>query len=171
MARPFAIGLSVVLMTVALSGCATGFPTGAGTATITWRGVSGAPLTRPQPYSGTIAGVPVSGDSRSPVPHFPGGHFPPKLILARWTGSFQGQKFDITLSVKTAGLAINPSPTADISGTLGSEPVTGTARAPASHPNILHFVATIGHHHVTGTVKPFNHGSTGKATATFTVTG
>jgi hypothetical protein len=158
-------------MTMALSGCATGFPTGAGTATITWHGISGAPLTRPQPYSGTIAGVPVSGDSRSPLPQLPGGHFPPRLVLARWTGSFQGETFDITVSVKTAGLANNPSAAADIGGTLGSEPVTGTARASPSHPNILHFVATIGHHHVTGTIQPFNHGSTGKATATFTVTG
>lgn len=110
MARPFAVGLSVALMTVALSGCATGFPAGAGTATITWRGVSGAPLTRPQPYSGTIAGVPVSGDTRARVPQLAGGHFPPKLVVARRTGRFQGQTFNINLSVKNGGVAEQPIP-------------------------------------------------------------
>jgi len=177
---PWASGIGIALVALALSGCATtGFPTGSGTATITWHsvgGVSEANPTRPQPYSGTIAGVPLSGKSVTPVPHTtlnPGGgvSLPSRLTLARWTGTFEGKAFVLTASVSTSGLTHISSLTVDIDGTFGTAHVRGTASGSESQPNILHFKGEVGHHHVSGTVRPVQHGATNKATASFTVTG
>jgi hypothetical protein len=178
-------GIGIALVTLTLSGCATtGFPTGSGTATITWRsvgGVNGANETRPQPYSGSIAGVPVSGTLVPLTPHFipnpgGGGSLPSTLTFARWTGSFEGKRFVLTASAKTSGLLkglLNNASefTVDIDGTFGTEHVTGTASSSETRPNILFFMGAVGRHHVAGTVRPIQHGASNKATAKFTVTG
>ena len=180
------VGLGIAVVTLTLAGCATaGFPTGSGTATITWHSVDGSyggSEAHSQPYSGSIAGFPVTGKVVMPIPHAirtPEGSvsLPSILVLARLTGSFQGKSFALTLSVRTSELLplknlFNLSSfVAHVAGTYGSQVVKGTATAPASHPNTFRFMGTIGHHHLTGTVRPIRHGSTNTATATFTVTG
>lgn len=177
------VGVGIALVTLTLAGCAAaGFPTGSGTATITWHSVdapNGGSVAHPQPFSGSIAGVPLTGKSVMPVPHVirtPEGSvsLPSTLVLAHLTGSFQGQPFVLTLSAKTSelrNLFHSSSLLVDVVGTYGSQVVKGTATVPASHPNTLRIMGTVGHHHVTCTVRPTQHGAANTATATFTVTG
>ena len=100
------IGLGA-MATIALAGCggSPSFPTGTDTATITWHRVDGtATATGPQPFSGTVAGIPVRGDAALEFPSrpSPGGlpTLPPRGPFARWTGSFEGHRFSLLVSCK-----------------------------------------------------------------------
>jgi len=173
-------GVGALLTAVVLSGCSgtPGFPTGLGTATITWQRAGGGIAPPPQPYSGTSAGIPVSGQAVAPSPSshisspIGGPPLPSRITLARWTGSFEGKPFALTLSLNTAELPNFTTLAVDISGTFGADHVTGTAGGSQSQPNVLQFSVAVGHHHVVGTVKPFQaHGAANTAMASFTVTG
>jgi hypothetical protein len=59
----------------------------------------------------------------------------------------------------------------DVDGTFGSQTVRCTASLTPHHPDSVTFRGTVGPHHVTGTVRPVQHGVANTATATFTVTG
>ena len=155
-------------------------PEGSGTATLGWHSVQPTDATTqgpPQPYSGTVAGIPVSGISNPVRPYRlpgPGGgvSLPSPLTLGRWTGSFQGHAFTLNVSFATSALANLNSVTVDIVGTLGSQAVRFTAAPTGKNPNVVIFQGTVGRHHVTGTVQPFQAtGADHKATATFTVAG
>lgn len=170
------------LIAFSITGCSSssaGFPSGSGVATITWHRVATTSSLQspPQPFSGTIAGIPVSGRSVTPVPKAnqnPGGgiSIPSHLVLARWTGTFQGTDFLMTVSVGDLSITNLSSVTFDISGKFGSQIVHGTGRASSSQQSQLTFQGTVGHHHVVGSVKePVEQGGSGTATATFTVTG
>jgi hypothetical protein len=166
------------LIAVSIAGCSSspaGFPSGSGVATITWHRVATTSSVQspPQPFSGAIAGIPVSGKSVTPVPKAdqnPGGGItiPSHFVLARWTGTFQGTKFQMTLSVGSLSTSFK----VDISGKFGSQSVHGTATSSASQDGRLTFQGTVGHHHIVGSVKePVEHSGSGTATATFRVTG
>ena len=169
------VGL-VALASAALAGCATAsFPSGSGTATITWHSVQGNNAAAPgpsQPFAGTVAGIPVDGISRTPRPPRGALSLPAKLTLATWTGSFQGHTFALTVTFNTAGFRNLASATIDIDGTYGSQKVRFVAGATSTNSQTATFHGTVGYHHVSGSVRPFTeHGATEKAVTTFKVTG
>jgi len=177
------VGLGVgSIIAFSIAGCSSspaGFPSGSGSATITWHRVATTSSLQspPQPFSGTIAGIPVSGTSVTPVPNTnqnpaSGISIPSHLVLARWTGTFQSTHFQLTVSVGDLSTANLSSFTFDISGKFGSQSVHGTGRASSSQQSHLTFQGTVGRHHVVGSVKePVEQSGSGTATATFTVTG
>jgi len=173
------IGWLLVVSTAGCSSSPAGFPSGSGVATITWHRVATTSSVQspPQPFSGAIAGISVSGRSVTPVPKAdqnPGGGItiPSHLVLARWTGTFQGTEFQMTVSVGSLSISDLSSFKVDISGKFGSQSVQGTATSSSSQGGRLTFQGTVGHHHVVGSVKePVEHSGSGTATATFTVTG
>jgi hypothetical protein len=173
------VGVLVALTSIALAGCGTpSFPAGPGTATLTWHSVEqtqGATPGAPQPYSGTVAGIPVSGRSTPDFVPGPGGgvSFPERLTLARWTGSFLGHAFALTVTFLLAKASPSlGSFTVNVAGTWGSRPVRFTAEPGKDNSSSIHFQGTVGQHHVTGSVgPPRKAGASNEATATFTVTG
>jgi hypothetical protein len=181
--RPAVKMVGIVLGSIiafSIPGCSSspaGFPSGSGSATITWHRVATTSSLQspPQPFSGTIAGIPVGGTSVTPVPktnQSDGSNIPSHLILARWTGTFQGTHFQLTVSVGDLSITNLSSLRFDISGNFGSQSVHGTGRASSSHQSQLTFQGTVGHHHVVGSVKePVEQSGSGTAIATFTVTG
>ena len=175
------VGGLLAVTSIALAGCgAPSFPAGPGTATITWHSLQPAPGSTqgpPQPYTGTVAGIPVSGLSTPVIPPAPssgaGLSLPHRLALARWTGRFLGQNFALTVTFLLGNTSLSlGSFTVDIDGTFGSQPVRFTAVPISSNSNTIRFQGTIGHHHVTGTIgSATKTGASNEATATFTVTG
>lgn len=170
---------SIVLASIVLAGCgAPSFPAGPGTATFTWHSVErteGATPGLPQPYSGTVAGIPVSGRVTPDFVPAPGGgvSFPERLTLARWTGSFLGHAFALTVTFLLAKASLSlGSFTVDIDGTWGSQPVRFTAEPGKDNTSSIRFQGTVGQHHVNGSIGRLrNAGATNEATATFTVAG
>jgi hypothetical protein len=121
-----------------------------------------------------VAGIPVSGKALSPVLPATGlTSLPPRLSVARWTGRYQGKTFSLTVSEEPAALENLTTFTFDVEGTLGSQDVRVIVGPPTRHnPNSITFHGTIGNHHVAGSVPATSaHGSSNKATATFTVSG
>ncbi len=147
---------------------------GTGQATVTWHSTPGSSplglLAAAQPFSGTIDGRALSGVARPPRNHSSsrlssGPPAPIIVTLGDWTGTFDGQPFELLLR-----FPIGPLATAHftVSGHYGRLPVTGTA-TPRSGRTI-DFDVQVGPHHVVGTVRdPVRHGNTSTATATFTV--
>jgi hypothetical protein len=174
--RMACIGGLAALTSVAMASCGSpSFPTDHGTATITWRSLpnNGATKSPPQPYSGTVAGIPVSGRALPPPPIKPGSvtSIPTHLPLAQWTGTFEGHAFSVKVVANFSSANLS-SFTVDADGTFGSQAVRIIAGPAPASSNTISFHGTIGHHHVTGSVRPgVSHGTHGKATATFTVTG
>jgi hypothetical protein len=176
--RMSCIGGLAALTSVAMASCGTpSFPSGHGTATITWRSLPniGDPTKRPpQPYSGTVAGIPVTGKALTPaLPTIkPGSTIPTHLQLARWTGVFEGHTFSLNVVADFASASNLNSITFDVDGTFGSQKVSFIVGPAPATANAITFHGTVGHHHVTGSVRPgASHETHGKATATFTVTG
>jgi len=176
--RGSCLGGLVGVFALTMAGCgAPSFPTGTGTATFTWHSIaySGNELkTPPQPFAGTIAGIPVSGTALAAV--FPASglkSLPPRLTLARWTGRFQGHTFSLVVEEETAALRNLNSFTFDVDGTLGSQNVRFIVGPPSrSNPNAIAFHGTVGDHHVTGSVTSAPaRGASNRATATFTISG
>jgi hypothetical protein len=174
------IGGLAALTSVALAGCGTpSFPSGHGTATITWHSIPNNGATTkspPQPYSGTVAGIPVNGKALAPPlpPITPGSapSIPTHLQLAQWTGTFEGHTFSLKVVADFASASNPSSITFDVDGSFGSQKVSFIVGPAPATANAITFHGTVGHHHVTGSVRPgVSHGSNGKATATFTVTG
>jgi hypothetical protein len=161
---------------LALTGCGTpSFPGGPGTATITWHSVKSsddATATPPQPFAGTIAGVPVRGTSLGPsTPNSGSLRIPARLTLATWKGTFEGQPFSLDLSTETASLRNIKTLTIDADGTFDAQKVRFIVGPDPDNSNTVKFHGTVGRHKVTGSVRPSAaHGTNGKATATFTVT-
>lgn len=174
--RMSCIGGLAALTSVAMASCGSpSFPTGQGTATITWRSVpnNGATKAPPQPYSGTVAGIPVSGRALPPPPIKPGSltSVPTHLPLAQWTGTFEGHTFRLNVVANFTSANLS-SFTVDADGTFGSQLVRFVAGPASASANTITFHGTVGHHHVTGSVRPgTSHATHGEATARFTVTG
>lgn len=163
---------------------------GNGTATITWAMVnpgygssSGSSSNPPQPFRGTIDSAAVSGISTFVIPsNYEVGR---PLTFERWTGSFDGQHFNLTVTASASALAIptgsgTATPSSEpknnaaflINGMWGGDEVHAVVTSPAtiSPRGPLPFHGTVGKWRVTGTVTgPNNSGNTAKATARFTV--
>lgn len=121
-----------------------------------------------------MAGIPVTGAAsfKGLAGQFRAPSLPARLSLARWTGSFDGHAFSLTVSLKTSALADTASMTAYVDGTFGSQAARFVIGPEPATATTLSFHGTVGTHHVTGTVRPASHrGSENEATATFTVTG
>ena len=174
--RTSCVGGLIAVTATLLAGCASpSFPTGSGTATITWHSVESNNAAAPvpsQPFAGTVAGIPVNGRSLpAPTPKSLTS-LPARLPLATWTGSFQGHAFDLTVTFKIAGISNLASATADIDGTYGSQKVRFVAGLVSENSETITFHGTVGLHKVSGSIRPFTeHRSSEQATATFTVTG
>lgn len=175
--RRTVLGWSAVLVVaLGLSSCgaSSSFPSGTGTARITWHDtpVTG---TASQAYGGTIAGIPVQGRSTPNLTSNPlaGGKAPTNLEIARWTGSFQGKPFALNLSVPYAALTHSSAALVafHVRGTWGGQKVEGTANVPNPASSALTFHCTVAGHQVSGTVSPPTHhrGGLSTATARFTV--
>jgi hypothetical protein len=158
---------------------ASGFPTGAGTATITWQPTrsTNSSAGPPTPFTGTIAGIPVNGDSTPTPLRFNGSTpgivtTPARLPLARWTGTFEGKPFDLDVALANTGTGL-ANASVDVRGTYGAQPVHMTAPFSVSQANLnsIAFSGTIGRYHVTGTVRPTGGSPSNTAQASFVVTG
>ncbi len=184
--------LIMAVVPVALSGCSltpTSISTGSGTATITWKPVSGSSsgLGNPhQPFTGTIEGIPVSG-----VATMPGasggssvsnsGKLPSTIELFRWEGTFGRKPFDVGLYA-TYHPSTNPTnpasifPSIRITGTWGSWAVNGhivppTAAQLKNDTGPVRFYGTVGEYKVSGSVpEPSGTGDATQKTGTATFT-
>lgn len=161
---------TLLLVFTACAACSgsSGFPAGAASATVTWHQVPDSSIGVPQPFSGTVAGQSVTGTALIPRPT----SFT-NFILGEWTGTFEGKTFHLTVSASFPnglGSASSDSTlTVKIAGTYGSWRVSGTATEVGNSNNAT-FTASIGPHHVSGTLAPVNEGqSTATASAHFTV--
>jgi hypothetical protein len=166
----------IALASMALAGCAApSFPAGPGSATITWHSVrpsDGATASPPQPFAGTVAGIPVRGTSLGPsTPKGgPPTSLPARLTLATWTGSFEGHRFALDVSTGTSSLSNISTLTFDADGTFDSQKVRFIVGPDPDNSSTITFHGTVGAHDVAGSLRLWPaHGASGKATATFTV--
>jgi hypothetical protein len=166
---------------LALASCgSSGLPT-SGTFTLAWTSYSS--LTKPLPFTGTVAGLPVTGSAENPAsfvkPLLPYGtsHLPKVLQVARWTGRLESTPFALSVSVTGLGSQSTGFNLSQISyratGTYGSDRVNATLTPPTTNgSSTVHFVGTIGRRRVAGTVTiPQARENKGTATGTFTLTG
>jgi hypothetical protein len=131
-----------------------------GTFTLAWQSTLAA-TTPSLAYSGSIAGIPVSGSAVNPAlllkPYLSTGtgQLPRSLPIARWTGTFESTSFSVSVSV--AGLNATSLSTTHItysaSGTYGSQPIRATVNVSATTPSsTVRFSGTIGARRVQGTI-------------------
>jgi hypothetical protein len=152
----------------------TRIPLGRGAASITWSGVAGVTPTI-KSIKGSAAGYSVSGGGRVPTPASILGSassIPSDLPLADVKGTIGGSRFtlDITLTLPTSGVLLNPQTFGRVSGTFRGQAVTAKLTAKVSS-NSFGFKGTIGTLHVTGVIsQPRQHGNTETAHASFDVT-
>ena len=175
--RPRGMATPVVLV---LSGTDDPLAPGTGHATIRWTSVSGNGEP-PQPFGGTIDGLPVSGlavvDSwASGAPWWRRATASSFVHIFEYTGTFDGEQFRLGLSFQLsfpAGPSRPPTTqVARVQGTYGHRAVNVVLVAPVSAPKSVSFHGTIGEVRVSGTfTRPTRNGATNTATATFTVTG
>src|ERR1019366_4659658 len=116
----------------------------------------GSPTTSnaPQPYTGSIAGIPGEGKALAPPPPKPGGpiHIPARLGGARGTGTFEGHSVALPVPLLTSGLATTAA--VDVDGTFGSQHVRFVVGPEPVSSTTVHFHGSVGPHHVTGAVRP-----------------
>jgi hypothetical protein len=164
--------------------------TGPGIAIVTWKPVSDAngPGNPPQPFKGTIEGIPMSGVATTPAFSSASSSrpdtLPSTIELFQWKGKMGGQPFDIGLyaannpstSTSSTGIGI---PSITIKGTWGSRMVNArfvdpTAAQLKGGTGPVHFSGTIGKFKVSGLINvPSGTGNSKMrtGTATFNVTG
>ena len=193
--------LGLAIAPVTLAGCSsipTTISVGSGTATITWIPVSsdatgfGNP---PQPFTGTIDGLPLSGVATTPgvnsvvTPSGASNHasssnsgkIPSTIEFFRWKGTFAGKPFDVGLYA-TYHRSTNPIgpasfPSVKITGRWGPLAVNGhivppTAEQLKTGRGPVRFYGTVGRYNVSGSVpRPSGTGTGAKKTgrATFTI--
>ena len=182
------IGAIVLVLVLATSGPPDPLSAGSGSATITWTSGSGSVYTYPpantypppQPFGGTIDGVPVSGVATMDISAIRGSLFAPSsppasIHIFEYTGTFDGEHFRLGLSFLLPG-AVSPhqrlgTQLARVQGTFGHRPVNVELVAPVSAPASVSFHGTIGDVKVSGTFsRPSRKGANNTATASFTVT-
>ncbi len=182
----------MVGLVLATGGTKDPFSPGAGSATITWTSVAGS--NAPQPFGGTINGVPVSGVTTMDPSAFegavtgpganPGGNSLSRVHILDIKGTFDGEHFALGLSLQYRGSLLSPTqPPAflqiEVLGAYGNRPVRASLVPPASSlsdpgsvnastPILFH--GTIGTLKVSGKLmKPTKVGAENSATATFAV--
>ena len=163
--------------------------TGSGTAMITWKSVSGSTGTTsppPQPFTGTIEGVPISGTSLITIYSSTSGlslsnpsslsSLPSEVHAATWKGALGDKRFSVVVYVNLKAALVSggqsPSAEVNVTGTYGSERVSLVARGrKGQNPNLAFFSGTIGGLKVSGVAHmPKRNGDITTSTATFTVT-
>jgi hypothetical protein len=169
------------MVPVTLSGCSSTpntISTGTGTATITWEPVSGSSTgvgNPPQPFTGTIDGLLLSGVATTPKANSA------TIEFFRWKGTFAGKPFDVGLfgTYHPVTSHSNPAaifPSIKITGTWGSQAVNGHIVTPSaaqlkSGKGPLRFDGTVGEYKVSGSIpQPTSTGDRTKRTGTATFT-
>jgi len=185
-----AVALAVLAATaVILVTDTSGIHDGTGTATFSWTPVAQDVSTttgtaRPQPFSGTIDGLAVTGTSTAVLTpsSFIGadGQLPTGPVPAfRYRGTFAGSPFDLTLYYRfpasklpiseAAAPAMMAGTGIAVVGTYGTSRVRATIAIPTpAGPTTDHpatFTGTVGHWKVTGTI-PTPAGTSTRQTAT-----
>jgi hypothetical protein len=174
--------LALAIVPVTLSGCSSSpntISTGSGTATITWEPVSGNSTgygNPPQPFTGTIDGLLLSGVTTTPKPNSA-----TTIEFFRWKGTFAGEPFDVGLfaTYHPATSLSNPAarfPSIKITGKWGSRAVNGHIVTPSaaqlkSGKGPYRFDGTVGEYKVSGSIpQPTGTGDRRKQTGTATFT-
>ncbi len=134
----------------------------------------------PQPFGGTIDGLPVSGLAVVDSSALRGALVAPGsassfVHIFEYTGTFDGEQFRLGLSFQfsfPAGPSRPPTTqVARVRGTYGHRAVNVVLVAPVSAPKSVSFHGTIGEVRVSGTfTRPTRNGATNTATATCTLT-
>ena len=149
--RSFIVGPVVVLMVGALllgalSGTASGatptVPIGRGSATIHWKPVKANPGgfgQLPQPFTGIVDGILVSGVATMPLTTFTSPTNPTVTVLelVNWEGTFETQPFDVAVFVEysdqtTSGNPATYFPAITFFGAWGNELVHGNVLRPSA---------------------------------------
>ncbi len=194
--RPVATGVVVAVVAVivvggVIAGLALSKSTtpstisvGPGTATIRWKPATG-PIdgngNPPQPFTGSIEGIPVAGIATTPVSAASSSSVPGRVVVFRWEGWFGKKPFDLDLSIAfphgTAPSSSAPAiPSLAVSGTWGDEAVAGQITTPSvaqitRGKGALHFHGTVGDLRVSGSAfMPTGNNDQKSGTATFVVT-
>ncbi len=161
-------------------------PAGSGTATIIWKPVPGSKVPpaiafpsnqftgtltpRPQPFSGTIAGLSVRGIATKTPSSLNTGTFgkPMQRQLFQWKGAFDGSAFNLGLFIELT-LAGEPNVFFRVTGRWGTEDVS--VIAPYQDPGSpIAFHGTVGSRKVSGSVdRPKGNQERQVVVATFTV--
>jgi hypothetical protein len=184
--------LALAIVPVTLSGCSSTpntISTGTGTATVTWEPVSGSSTgfgNPPQPFTGTIDGLLLSGVATTPSassasPLSNSGKIPSTIEFFRWKGTFAGKPFDVGFYATYHPATNLSNPVAmfsstKITGTWGSQAVNGhivtpTAAQLKSGKGPLRFDGTVGEYKVSGSIpQPTGTGDRTKRTGTATFT-
>jgi hypothetical protein len=174
--------LALAIVPVTLSGCSSTpntISTGTGTATITWEPVSGSSTgfgNPPQPFTGTIDGLRLSGVATTPK-----ANSATTIEFFRWKGTFAGKPFDVGLfaTYHPATSLSNPAarfPSIKITGKWGSQAVNGHIVTPSAAQlkngkGPLRFDGTVGEYKVSGSIpQPTGTGDRTKRTGTATFT-
>jgi hypothetical protein len=140
---------------------------------------------RPQPFGGTIDGLPVSGVTKVDRSAIEGiGAAAPGTALEdhifEITGTYDGRRFTLGLCVqlRQPTVATQPpvSPMIEVLGSYGIEPVRASLVPPAPNPSAVNaftpvqFSGPIGNLRVWGRITvPTKHGKDNTASATFTL--
>jgi hypothetical protein len=169
------LGLIAGVSVVAILGSngITAIPDGPGTGTVTWNLGGGGVSPKPQSFSGTADGLPISGVATTTIPSGLGGNLPSSIPAATWTGTFGGTRFDLKVAITLGNgshtqSALNAGFTVD--GTYGTQRVAIVARPVSPTSNLVRFTGTVGNLSVAGTVnEPSENGRTGTVHASFTV--
>ena len=192
--RWFIAGPVVVLIVGALLGALTEtassatptVPIGPGSATIHWKPVNASPGSfdqLPQPFTGIVDGISVSGVATMPLTTFTSPTNPAVIILelVNWEGTFRTQPFDVAVFVEYSNQATsgNPAtyfPKITFFGAWGNEFVHGSVLRPSaaelrSGKGPLRFRGRVGDLTVVGKVKqPTGTRDEQTGSATFVVT-
>jgi hypothetical protein len=142
------IGAVVAGLVIAESGTSSAIAAGKGTATITWIPAPGSGSTGdgganpPQPFTGTINGIAVSGISTttltaSGVESLGNSSIATrsKIQFFRWKGKFGGKPFDLSLSIQVqrgTGTVVVRFPQFKVTGTYAGEEVSAVVAPPSS---------------------------------------
>jgi len=166
---------------------------GPGTGTIHWQRTSGCVT----PFSGSAAGLTITGTATSSYPSGTGGSkagcvpsgytrtttaagtpvIPSSLLISVWQGSLGGTPFDLRV---TLDLGQGSGPTsgqssitiARVQGTFGGQPVDLTVTVSSLNASALQFSGVVGGRAASGTVTmPSSSSSSESGSATFTITG
>jgi hypothetical protein len=185
----FGFGLVVIVIvgvlaavTILQTNGVTKLSTGSGTATITWQKVGGGVYPPPQPFSGVVDGISVTGKATGASPNNASnpspqsGTIPNQIHAASWVGTLGGTSFDLDVTLVVGNGASSSlqflNASYNVTGTYGSQRVDITARViNASISNgSFQFSGTVGNLSVIGSVPAWSEsGGTETVRASFTV--
>jgi hypothetical protein len=175
------VAVVIIVVVVGMSGATDPLSPGSASATITWTSAAGND-NPPQPFTGTIDGLSVSGVatigtlSGSAITDPTSLHAQP-VRLFEYRGTFDGKAFDLGVYVlfpESGALAVGTVPAFTIRGTYDSNKVAAKlfVSRQATSLSSVPFRGTIGDRSVSGTLRmQSGSGKVHRATATYTLTG